>query len=93
MGIRTGLVGVVGLASDAGEVGGLGSGESRVGLTGGRTFTAILAAATGVWGRGFWGKRDDSKASFRQAEVVEVVGDSGGDESDEEEEEGVAHRC
>lgn len=39
--------------------------------------------------RVLWGKRDVSKAFFLQGEVEEVVGDSGGDESDEDEE-GVA---
>lgn len=93
VGIRTGLVGVVGLASFGGEEGGLNKGESRDCLVGVRAFTAILAAVVVVVKeRVLCGKRNDSKASFLQAEAVEVAGDSGGDESDEEAEEELADR-
>lgn len=92
MGIRTGLVGVIGLTSAGGEVGGLSKNESRVCLVGVRAFTAILAAVVAVYGGSLCGKRNDSKASFLQAEAVEVVGDSGGDESDEVVEEDWAAR-
>lgn len=81
VGMRTGLVGVLGLALAGGELGGLGSCDSWVGLTGRRAFTAMLAAMVlSVCAWMLWKGRGSSKASFAQGETVEVVGDRGGED-------------
>lgn len=86
LGIRTGLVGVIGRASVGGELGGLGSCDTWADLTGRRALTAILVVEIVAIGRMLWNSWDGSRALFLQAEAVEVGGDggdSGGEDSDD----------